>query len=413
MSDYWGEFRTEWRALASVTLGLSFGLIMMSYAIGIMGPHLIRQFGWSQATFVAIQTLSLLAVVVYPFVGRLADRITARKTALIGVAASPVLFLGLSVMGDLTSYAVLFTLQSVILSTTTPPVLCRVIVQRFKQAKGLALATAVAGPSLLAAVGGPLLNNFVVDHGWRAGYVALAVASLIGGGLAIALMPSDLSEAPQPPKKKAARGDYALIFRTPAFWLLNASVLLCTLPMSVMVTQLGLVVGEHGVIDKTVSIIVSSYAIGMLVGRLISGFALDRLPGPLVASGSLAMSAAGLFVMSQQGGSVAVLAVAVLAVGLSFGAESDIVGYLISRYFPVRVYGSVFGIISSTITVSTTAGAALMSVMLSRTGSYSPFLLIASISVFLGSMMFLLLPRRHGEPEHEPALAREAAVPGG
>jgi MFS family permease len=393
MPEYWREFRTEWRAVSSATFGLAFGLVMTSYAVSIMGPHLIREFGWEKADLVKVQMITLVSVFAYPLVGRLADTITTRRTALIGVLASPVLLIGLSMVNDLTTYAVLFVTQSILLATTTPPVYSRIVVQRFNLARGLALAIAVAGPSLIAATCGPLLNNFVVDHGWRAGYVVLAVATLGGGGLAIMLMPPE-RRMPLPAKASpTAPSDYAQILRTPAFWLLNGAVLLCTMPMAVLLTQMGLIVGEHGVVDKTVSVIVSAYAGGMVVGRLASGIALDKLPAKLVASGILALSAVGLFIMSQQGVSVALLAVAVMTVGLSFGAESDMVGYLISRIFPIRNYGLVFGILSATTTIATAAGAATMAMLLDRHDSYAPFLTIASVSVLLGSLMFLMLPR--------------------
>jgi MFS family permease len=362
--------------------------------------------------------LSVISVAIYPVVGRLADRITSRITALVGAATAPILFLGLSAMSNLTTYAVLFLLQVVFLSATTPPVYCRIIVQRFRLAKGLALAIAVAGPSLIAAVGGPLLNNFVVDYGWRAGYMVLSVTALIGGGLAIVLMPAEQNTVPSEvmpsraaasPKISKVRADYRMIFRMRAFWLLNGGVLLCAMPMSVLLTQLGLIVAEHGLVDKSVSLIVSSYAIGMLVGRLASGAALDNFPAPLVATISLMLSAAGLFAMSRDGASAGMIAFAVMTVGLSFGAESDIVGYLIARNFPMRIYSTVFGMVASTISISTATGVALLALMLDRTGSYAPFLMIASASVFAGSLLFLLLPRqpldRIGEAPSEEAAA--------
>jgi len=411
MSDYWREFRTEWRAVTSAAIGLGFGLMMMSYSISIMGPHLIKEFGWPKADLVKVQMLSLISVLAYPLVGRLADVFSARRTALIGVIAAPVLFFALSRIDDLTSYAVLYVAQSVILAATTPPVYCRVVVERFRLARGLALAIAVAGPSLIAAVGGPLLNSLVVDYGWRTGYVALAIGSAIGGGVAIALMPAGQKRVAGEARPAATRGDYGLILRHPAFWLLNGAVLFCTMPMAILLTQMGLIVGEHGVVDKTVSIIVSAYAIGMMAGRLASGFALDKFPAPLVASATLALSAMGLMIISQHGVPIAVLAGAVMVVGLSFGAESDIVGYLISRIFPIRAYSTVFGFIAANTTIAAFIGAGLMALLLDKYDSYSPFVMVAGISVALGSLLFLLLPRPKPGHAHDEVPAEAAEAP--
>jgi len=399
MSDYWREFRVEWRAVTSAMVGLGFGLIMSSYAIGIMGPHIIAEFGWSKADLAAVQILSLGTVVVFPFVGRLADILGVRNTAMIGVIASPLLFFGFSMVENFKSYALLFGLQVIFLTATTPPIYCRIVVQHFHRAKGLALAIAAAGPSLLAAVGGPLLNNFVVEHGWRAGYIALCIAAAVGGALALLLMPREKRDPKKSERKKTAREDYAEIFRMRAFWLLLGSMLLCNLPGPTMLSQLNLVIAEHGVVGKDASIMVSSYALGMMIGRFISGALLDRFPAHLVAAGSLSLSALGLFVMSTDNGSIVVLALAVLAVGLSLGAESDIVGYLIAKHFRFDVYSTVYGMTSSMVAFSATLGAGLLVVVLNTTGSYSPFMLITSVSVLVGSALFLFLPKKSGLPE--------------
>jgi MFS family permease len=390
MSDYWREFRTEWRAVPSTTSGLAFGLIMMSYAISIMGPHLIKEFGWARVDLVKVQMLSLISVVAYPLVGRLADTITARRTALIGVIASPLLFLGLSMVRDLHSNAILFVAQSVVLGATTPPV-CRIIVQRFRLARGLALSIAVAGPSLIAAVGGPLINNFVVDNGWHAGYLVLAVTTLIGGDVAILLMPPDRIIAVQSGTARPQR--------------------LCTDPAQSCVLdaewgRVALHFADGGAAypdgpDRRRTWRGRQGGLGDCFGlchRHDGGAPCQRFRARQTACehgrvGTLVLSAAGLFVMSRHGVPMAALAVAVMAVGLSFGAESDIVGHLISRIIPIKNYGAVFGIISSTITVSTGVGAAIVAALLNRYDSYSPF---------------LMLPRSRADAEDIPSPADQA-----
>jgi predicted MFS family arabinose efflux permease len=409
MSNYWREFITEWRAVSSAMIGLACGLIMSSYAMGIMGPHVIAEFGWSKADMAAVQVLAIGTVIAFPFVGRLTDIIGVRRTAMVGVVSSPLLFFGLSMMtGDMRIYAGIFALQVILLTTTTPPIYCRVVVQKFNLAKGLALAAAAAGPALLAAIGGPLLNNFVVENGWRAGYVVLAIVAAIGGGLAIILMPREERDLPKRAKSHPARADYAMIFRSRAFWLICGSMLLCNMPGPAMLSQLNLIVAEQGVVGKAASIMVSAYATGMLVGRFISGVALDRFSAPLVAAGALGLTSVGLFLIAWSGGSIPVLAVGVMLVGLSLGAESDIIAYMIHHNFGTRIYSTVFGMTSSVVAISAAVGAGLLSVVLTRTGSYSTFMVISGVFVLIGSSLFLFLPRGRAVEEH-PGEATAAA----
>jgi MFS family permease len=111
MSEYVQEFHTQWRALVSATIGLSCGLILNSYVAGIMGPHLLAQFGWTKSQLAGVQVLSLFTVVAFPIVGRMADIFGGRRTALVGIVTSPLLFLGFSQVTSFAMYAALFGAQ--------------------------------------------------------------------------------------------------------------------------------------------------------------------------------------------------------------------------------------------------------------------------------------------------------------
>jgi MFS family permease len=393
MSDYLGEFRTEWRAAASATLGLSCGLIMTSYVIGIMGPHLIAAFGWSRSELAGVQVMGLVCVLIFPFVGRIADMIGAKRTALFGIISTPIVFFAFSQVQSIFSYGIVFALQLILLTSTTPPIYCRVIVQHFTKARGLALAVAASGPPLVAAIGGPLLNNLAVAQGWQAAYYALTAFTLVCGLTTYVMMPPDRPRAVTSERKRPAREDYGLILRTPSFWLLAVSVLLCNLPQSVTLTQLNLIIAEHGVTGRSASIMISAFAMGMLVGRFVSGYALDKFPPRLVATLGFSISAFGLFAMGQPGISGPSLVAAVLAVGLSFGAEADILAFLIYRQFGVRIYSTVHGMLAAIVGLAAAVGAGSLSYVLHLTDSYRPFMTIMGVAVLIGGLALMLLPR--------------------
>lgn len=407
MSEYLREFGTEWRALTSATIGLSCGLILNSYAAGIMGPHLVAQFGWAKSQLAGVQVLSLFTVLAFPVVGRMADVFGGRRTALVGIIASPLLFFGFSQVTSFTMYAALYAAQVALLTTTTPPIYFRVIVQNFRRARGMALALAVAGPSLVAAVGGPLLNILVVEQGWQAGYLALMVFTAAGGLLAFLMMPAELRSSSASLRKRPAREDFAFILRHKVFWLLAISMLLCNLPQAVILSQLNLILTEFGVVGRTASIMVSSYAIGMMVGRFISGYALDLFPPRLVAAFGLSLSAIGILSLGLTGGSIVLLSISIFAIALSFGAESDILAYLIYRHFGGGIYSTVHGLTSSTVAISATIGAALLTAVLHMTDTYWPFLWSTGLCVLAGGLLLLFLPARGIEEceknvDHEP-----------
>jgi MFS family permease len=394
MNSYTGELRTQWRPLTAAVIGLSSGLVMTSYVIGIMGPYLVAEFHWTKSEMALVGILSLGAVLLLPFIGRMADVFGVRKTAMIGVVASPILFVLLSRINSLTGYSVLFFLQASVLATTTPPVYCRVVVQYFKQARGMALGIASAGPAAAVAFGGPLLNNFIADNGWRAGYVLMAVVTGVGGLIALSILPPELKAAnPKAAKPKRAREDYGLILRSSAFWIIFVGILLCNLPQSIMMSQLSLILAENGAAGKAASLMISAYAGGMIIGRLVSGYALDRCSAPLVATIGLALSGVGLLVIASGLDSRPVLFGAVLTFGLSLGAESDVIAYLVVRNFGVRLYSTVHSITATSTALAAVIGSVLLSITLKHYNVYAPFLGVTGALAVLASLLFLLLPR--------------------
>jgi predicted MFS family arabinose efflux permease len=412
MNSYLGELRVHWRPLLSVVLGLSSGLVMTSFVIGIMGNYLVEEFKWPKEQMAMVGVLALGAVLLFPFVGRMTDVLGVRKTAMIGVIASPVLFLALSRIETLGAYAALYALQAAILATTTPPVYCRIIVQYFREARGLALGVATAGPALAVTLGGPLLNNFVTDHGWRAGYVAMAIYSAVVGVLALLTLPPEMRDGQSTlAKPKTAKQDYSRIFRSYVFWILIVGIILCNLPQSIMMSQLALILAENGASGKDASIMISALAGGTIIGRLVSGVALDRFPAPLVATIGLAISGIGLIVIASGLDARPTLFIAVLTFGMSIGAESDVIAYLVVRNFGVKIYSSVHSILSASTAIAAVAGSLLLSLSLSRFGQYWQFLGVTGAVAVGASLLFLLLPRNpqvEDDPiESAPLASRE------
>lgn len=394
-SGYFSELRDQWRPLLAAILGMSSGYSITNYVTSIMAPHMIKDFGWSKAEFAAIGGLGILSTLVFPFIGRLTDVIGVRRTALIGVLTFPFAYTALSMQqGDIRFYIALFVLMGFVCITTTATVYSRMVVQYVERARGLALAIVASGPAVMGAVLAPLLNNFVEAQGWRAGYVVMAVFSGGCGAIALLLMPRKPKEGIAAlPKTRAAREDYPEIFRNRAFWILAGAMLLCNLPQVLALTQLNLMLLDNGVSPTGVSAMISAFAIGTLVGRFICGVALDRFPPHIVAALGMALSACGLFLIASPYDSIPVLMLAILLVGLSFGAEGDLVSFLVVRAFGVRVYSSVMGMMTGIISSAAATGAITLGIMLKNGGGFTPFLTLCGVTVLAGSMLLLLMPK--------------------
>ena len=392
---YLGELRANWRPMLGAVLGLATGYSLSSYIVSMMAPHMLKEFGWTPAEFAYVSTLGLISVVMLPIVGRLTDMIGVRRTAMIGVIVLPMIFLALSFQnGDLRVYMALFLVQASLCITTTMTVYSRVVVQYIEKARGLALALVASGPPLVGLAGVHILEQFVADHGWRAGYQALAAFTLACGIIALLMIrekKSTAAEAAAKPKRRALE-DYPTIIAMPAFWVLLFALLLVNLPNTIVLFNLALLMKANGMTDSLAATMLQAFFIGQLAGRLISGLALDRFPSHLVATFSMLLPSAGLWMIASSMDTTPVLAVSVLLIGLAFGAEGDIIGYLVVRNFGVGIYSSVMGLMTAATSISTNIGGIALGLTLDLTGNYDLFMMISGATVFVGSLLFLLLP---------------------
>jgi predicted MFS family arabinose efflux permease len=393
---YLSELLIHWRPLLAAMIGLGSGYSTTNYVTSIMAPALIAEFGWSKSAFALIGALGLLSTPLFPVVGRLADVLGVRKTALIGIIAGPLAFLALTQLtGDIRTYIAIYIFQGTFFIATTATVYCRVVVQYVERSRGLALAIVASGPAVSGAVLAPMLNQFVQASGWRAGYVAVAVFTVVAGLIALLMLPPEKKSAgPAAPKPKTARADYAEIFRTRAFWVLGGAMLLCNFPQVIALSQLNLLMMEQGITGSSLSVMISAFAIGVLCGRFVAGFALDHFTPWVVATIIMGMPALGLSLLATGFDAYWVVMLSVVLIGLSFGGEGDLIGFMVVRNFGVRIFSSVMGLMVAIISISAAAGAALVSLSLKLTGSYTAFLIGCSIAAVIGSALFALLPRQ-------------------
>lgn len=403
--NYVSEIRIHWRPLLAALIGLGAGLSFATTTASVMGPHLVAEFGWARADYAAVSSLTIFLLIAIPIIGRLADLIGVRRTALIGVITLPLLFVSLSMMrGDIQTYAGLMLVKTLVCGTTTATVYSRVVVQHVEKARGLALALVASGPALSTAFIGPLLNEFVEANGWRAGYLALAAFTGGAGALALLIMPPDhggRAHSGAGPLQRT-RDDYSLIAKSRAFWILLAAMLLCNLPQVIALSQLNLVMLENGLPTSEASIMLTAFAAGTLLGRFVCGVALDRFSAPIVAAVSMGLPAVGLLLLSSSLDAPPALAAAIFIIGLSYGAEGDLLGFLVVRQFGVRIYSTVLGLVTAAISVSIASGALLLSLTLSLTDSFTLFQNICAVAVITGALLLLML---RGPPAEADAAA--------
>jgi MFS family permease len=401
---YLSEIRDNWRYVAAASIGQAAGYSLFNYIGNVFTPHLMEAFGWTRAELALVGATAFLAILGQPIAGRLTDAYGVRRIAMIGVVTAPLALLALSAMtSQLLLYFLIGVVQIFVVGgATTSAVYSRLIAEKLDRARGMSLAVAACAAPAVAALCIPLLSRFIDIHGWRAGYVAVAALVAASGVIAILLIPAgsgnrraDVVRRTPPP--------YGPILRSAAFRWIVLGVILCNLSFSLQTSQLKVMLLDRGLSSADGSWAASLLAFGVIGGRLLCGYLLDHFPAHVVTAIGMGIPCIGFGVLAAGANDAMTVGSAVLLLGLALGAEGDVLAYLVMRFFPLDVFSSVLGLVLSGFAGAVAVGSMLLSLTLKLSGSYTLFLIIASIAAFAGAMSFLQLGRA-------PAEGRESTV---
>jgi MFS family permease len=298
-------------------------------------------------------------------------------------------------------------------SSCGPIVYSKAITAWFDKERGLALGLATAGVGLGTAIL-PLVANYLISHfGWRLGYVGIALMTWVIAGSMISLFirePSGYLErlrdardqpqaggsqatGPQPPNRQPLGLSFrAAVTGTRQFWILAAIFIAVGTANNGSLGHLVAMLIDRGYTPGEAAGILSSTGLAAFVARIAFGFCLDRLAGPRLAAVIMLLPACGLALLwSGWGGSTPLIA-AILC-GLGNGAEVDLLGFFVSRYFGRRSFGALYGMIFSCFTIGIGIGPAILGHNYDATHSYEGTLLAFVFVLLAAGALFLTLGR--------------------
>ncbi len=388
------ELALHWRTLAGSTVAASLGSMgLYLYTAGAFMPALIADQAFTKdqlalGSFVVAVCTALSA----PIAGWLMDRFGAVR--IIGLCFAGEV-LGLMLLGLVPPRFPLFAASLAALAIlgigTAPPSFARLITARFDRMRGLALAITISGLGVLAIVG-PISTTWLIQRvGWRHSYLILAALVAVVGAIGVALIRSDRRADHAAPRATPDVGGVATPdgLRRPVFWLMLAGFLIPALFGNGYLLHLITLLRERGFSPGNAAQIQAVVGVAVLVGRLGSGVALDRFSAPRVGAITFSLSALGCLLLLQSG--PLLVGLAAFAIGLTIGAELDMMAYFISRYFGLASFGRLYGLAYGGILL--TAGASpLLIARLDAIGGYPLALVVSAIGILLGAVILFFLP---------------------
>ncbi|HTQ60846.1 MAG TPA: MFS transporter [Candidatus Solibacter sp.] len=393
-----------WIVLVSA-VGLCFGYApIVVFSFGAFIKPLTQELHSSRASISFAFTLAnLMGGFSSPLTGRLVDRFGARKVILVATIIFSFLFFSAELLpARLWTLYVFYSLLGFVGSGAAPVPYGKVVSRWFDRRRGLALGFTMCGVGTGAILMPALSIRLVAAFGWRfafamVGTIVLIVCipvvgfflkdapediGLLPDGAAIPLAPLNKEVVVEGVSWREAR-------RTPTFWIIVGSISLVGVSVHACVIHLTPLLNDAGSSPDRIALATSVLGVALLLGRLGTGYFLDRFFAPRVAMTVYGATACGIALLRVSATSQFVY-VAAFLVGLGIGAEVDILAYLISRYFGMRFFGELYGYSFAAFALAGALGPWFTGLGFDRYGSYS---LMLAVFIVLTLLALALLAR--------------------
>ena len=395
------EWRAHWTLVLAATVGMSFHSVM-SHGLGLFMEPLQNEFGWSRSQIsLGLTIAAMLSLPLSPVVGAMVDRWGARRLALPGVVLSAGAIACFSTLsGSVAQWLGLwlgYALVAMLLKTT---IWSAAVSSTFNASRGLALAFALSGTAIAQVVVPPLAQYLIADFGWRTAYAVLGGG---WGGLTFVLLFLFFFDARDRQRlRREESSDQAEMgvglgfreaFRNVALLRIAAATLIsCLLNIAILVHQVPILV-ENGVARDHAAYLASLAGVAGIVGKIVTGWLLDRVGGGWVGGISLSVPALGFLLILEPMGTSAAVVLAMILIGYAAGTSLQICAYLTTRYGGMRNFGKIFGVMASLIAVGGGLGPTVAAAVHDTFGSYVPLLLVSiPASVISGLLIVGLGP---------------------
>ncbi len=409
-----GEFSKGWAILLAGVLGVMCGASPIPFnVIGFTAEPLQAEFGWSQTQILLpITIFGVLASLLAPVFGWMADRFGVRPVALWSLAAFGAAFAAISLTPTanepqtLYIYYGFWVVVGFVGIGSTPVTWSRAINLWFYKNRGLALGILLMGTSLAAMIVPRVAVEIIGAYGWRTMFAVVGTFPI--AALIVAFF---LFREPRPDERpKAIKSDTGNLtgvtlgsaLTNYRFWLIWVSIALIAGAFGGAFINMPTMLRLRGVDVETAATVMGILGIGIFAGRLITGALLDRFWQGFVAFPLLCLPAISAWLLLGDTMPFGFAALAGFLLGFAAGAESDLIAYLTGRYFGMANYGKIYGMLYMPFGLFSAASPVVYAQVFDRTGSYDSILQI-SIFMFIGGGALLLLLGRYPQsfPEVE------------
>ncbi len=260
------------------------------FSFGIFLTPVTSEFGWERGAFSLAISIALLGSGLLSILtGRLSDKYGPRFLV---TAGGLLVGAGFLLMSRVTALWQVYLIFGFLIAVGTSALVVPIVstVPRWFAAKrGVAMGLTFSGMAIGAMIGPVLTQSLISGQGWRGGYVALGLVSLVLTPLVAQVLrrnPERIGVRPygehhSPPDELAvetAKPNLSLgqAMRTSRFWLLGSMLFCIFFVHQMMMAHLAPHAIDIGIAPAAAATVVSAVGAANLVGRNLAGFLSDR-----------------------------------------------------------------------------------------------------------------------------------------
>ncbi len=381
------------RSLAGAVIGSITGIsALLLYTNGQFVAGLTQEFGLTRVQFgFGVLLVTTAIAVANPLVGWTVDRFGAKWPSILGLLLLSAGFASLGAfVVSVNSYFLIQTLLGFAAAASGPIAYTKIVGAAFHARRGVALGITMTGIGLSGALVPPVLARIIEADGWRGGYFALAVVPLVGA-LATALVLPRARPTLEPAAARGVASGPATWLRSRVFWILAGAFAAMSLSFAGLLPHFVPMLGDNGLDPVTAGGIAGRIGLAVIASRMIVGYLLDKLFAPRIAIAICLIAAAGSAAFLFNG--VAAATVMAVGMGLALGAELDLMGFLVARYFGLAQFGRIYGWLYGAFVFASGLGPLWVGAVHDATGNYRPALTVSAVGLVASCAVFLLLPR--------------------
>jgi predicted MFS family arabinose efflux permease len=398
-------FRGWWIVAALCTV-MFVGAGSTFYAMGVFVRPLEDQFGWSRGQVsIALSLPPLVGAFFSPVAAAALNRFGARVLIGTGGLMTGICLGLLGLTPSLPYFCFMLLFMAAWQTSNTIVSVGPIISNWFHRKRGLALGLATTGIGLGGLIFAPLVAVLIDAFGWRSTFYlegGIVIAAIVPLALFVILQrPEDVGLVPDgvtaediPPEGKAAgdgRWSLKQAVRTPTFFVVTMAFSLASTSLSAVLIHVVPFLEDRGFSSVHAGLILGGVSGTGIIGKIGSGYLVDRVSPRLVTAAVFLMQGCGLAVLLQSGSGFAGILIFVLVFGYAMGSVVTLQPIMAVYCFGVASIAMVLGLMVAVTSIFNALGPVTAGFVYDRTGGYGAiFVALALLDCLAAGLVYFL-----------------------